>query len=219
MSGELVESDTVPIRRKKYKENRRLFQMLEMSLRVDHDDAKYIVLLARRFDKVEAFLGRVRSLTEELRRKYRYVYKKFAQNIAAGDGKTLDIISETRADLLETLRECLDELPEKKETDMKWKMVTLMAKLTESGDDSAPAALDDDSTPAEFELDDELAPVVTEFRSDDSDDEPTEFRSDKYNDDLDDVFADDEEELEDMVLRGPPIVEEPNVRLFVQLRL
>ena len=211
MSGELVESDTVPIRRKKYKEIRRLFQMLEMSLQVDHDDAKYIVLLARRFDQVEAFLGRVRSLTEELRRKYRYVYKKFAQNIAAGDGKTLDIISETRADLLETLRECLDELPEKKETDMKWKMVTLMAKLTESGDDSAPAALDDDSTPAEFELDDDFreAPVVTEFRSD----------SDEYDDDLDDVFADDEEELEDMVLRGPPIVEEPNVRLFVQLRL
>ena len=139
------------------------------------------------------------------------MYKKFAQNIAAGDGKTLDIISETRADLLETLRECLDELPEKKETDMKWKMVTLMAKLTESGDDSAPAALDDDSTPAEFELDDDFreAPVVTEFRSD----------SDEYDDDLDDVFADDEEELEDMVLRGPPIVEEPNVRLFVQLRL
>ena len=183
-----------------------MFQMLEMSLQVDHDDAKYIVLLARRFDKVEAFLGRVRSLTEELRRKFRYVYKKFAQNIAAGDGKTLDIISETRADLLETLRECLDELPEKKETDMKWKMVTLMAKLTESGDDS-----DDDSAPAEFELDDDFreAPVVTEFRSDE----------DEYNDDLDDVFADDEEELEDMVLRGPPIVEELNVRLFVQLRL
>ena len=206
MSGELVESDTVPIRRKrkKYKENRRLFQMLEMSLQVDHDDAKYIVLLARRFDKVEAFLGRVRSLTEELRRKFRYVYKKFAQNIAAGDGKTLDIISETRADLLETLRECLDELPEKKETDMKWKMVTLMAKLTESGDDS-----DDESAPAALDDDFREAPVVTEFRSDE----------DEYNDDLDDVFADDEEELEDMVLRGPPIVEEPNVRLFVQLRL